>query len=204
MIKLFKLLNTVLVTVISVLLFSCNSHCTDTYTYTDYVPITKSMKEMRNEFAVLEAKELGETGKLYLYRDYLFINEPAKGVHIIDNSDKTNPKSILFLNVPGNYDMAVKNSVLYLDSYVDLLALDISDLGNIKLLNREEDVFLEYGSSFWGYKNEQGDFTIITAYEEKEIVVNQDCDDVYDVYYPRWSSIFLNGCISKGRECSVL
>ena len=42
--------------------------------------------------------------------------------------------------MPGNVDMAVKG-MLYADSYVDLLAVDISDMDNIREVKRIEDAF---------------------------------------------------------------
>jgi len=43
----------------------------------------------------------------------------GEGIHIIDNSTITNPKFVSFIKIPGNYDIAVKGSVLYADSYID-------------------------------------------------------------------------------------
>ena len=80
-------------------------------------------------------------GNIYSYQHYLLINERGSGVHIFDNSNPDSPLQLSFMNIPGNFDMAVKNNVLYADSYDDLLALDISDITNILLLKRLNGIF---------------------------------------------------------------
>lgn len=84
------------------------------------------------------------TGKIYIYKNFLFINEVRKGIHIFDNSNPSNPINIAFLKVPGNVDMAVRNDILYADSYVDLLAFDISSMNHIKEVKRLKDVFMQF------------------------------------------------------------
>lgn len=86
-------------------------------------------------------QKLEVPGKIYVYGDYLFINESLNGIHVVDNSNPSSPRFINFINVPGNADMAVNDNVLYADSYVDLLAFDISDPLRIRLIKRVEDVF---------------------------------------------------------------
>ena len=70
-----------------------------------------------------------------------FISEPGKGIHILDNTDPSSPRNLNFINIPGTGDLAINESILYADNYVDLLAFDISDPQNIEMVNREEDVF---------------------------------------------------------------
>lgn len=80
-------------------------------------------------------------GKIYVYNDYLFINESGKGIHVVDNKNPSFPKIINFIKIPGNVDMAVNDNFLYADCYVDLLTFDISNPAHIKLKNRTKDVF---------------------------------------------------------------
>ena len=84
---------------------------------------------------------MGVVGKIYFYQDYILVNEKYEGIHIIDNSDPSNPQSTNFICIPGNIDIAVKDDILYADSYTDLIAIDISDIGNIQIVKRFEDVF---------------------------------------------------------------
>jgi hypothetical protein len=85
-----------------------------------------------------------KTGKIYVYNDLLFINEPNKGIHIYNNVNPSVPVNLAFLQIPGNVDLAISNNILYADSYVDLLAFDISTLSNIKQVKRLKDVFKQF------------------------------------------------------------
>ncbi|RZK60664.1 MAG: hypothetical protein EOO91_00555 [Pedobacter sp.] len=91
-----------------------------------------------------KATSTRKTGKIYLYNDLLFINEPNKGVHIYSNVNPSAPVNLAFLQIPGNVDLAISNNILYADSYVDLLAFDISNISNIKQVKRLKDVFKQF------------------------------------------------------------
>lgn len=100
------------------------------------VPVYMSYDELRNSVASEAPSDLKDPGKIYFKDGYIFINEEMKGVHIIDNRDPANPANIGFIAIPGNMDIAIKGDILYADSYVDLVAIDISDLGNPKEVSR--------------------------------------------------------------------
>lgn len=72
---------------------------------------------------------------------WIFLSERLKGVHVIDNSDPASPRTIAFLNVPGNLDLAMKGNTLYADSFVDLVAIDISDPAKAVVTGRLENIY---------------------------------------------------------------
>jgi hypothetical protein len=119
------------------------SSCRDTIieTYMANVPVYMSYEEFRNSIAVEESRDLQSPGKIYFYDNYLFVNEYLKGIHVIDNSNPSIPVNLTFISIPGNVDIAVKDDVLYADSFVDLVSIDISNIENIQELTRLEDVF---------------------------------------------------------------
>lgn len=122
---------------------SCEDQVSSTYTYRAMVPVYMQMSDFRTNEAIIEpGKQLENPGKIYIYGDFLLINEPQKGIHILDNSNPANPININFIKVPGNVDMAVNANMLYADNYLDLLVFDISDPRNIQQIKRVEDVFL--------------------------------------------------------------
>ncbi len=141
--KLLQLLLVGTITMLAVSLQSCEDACEDTYSYTTSEPVYVSYEDFRVPITTGEAQVMETPGKLYFIAPYILVNERHKGIHIIDNSDPTNPINTAFIKIEGNVDMAVKNSVLYADSYTDLLAIDISDLNNVQLLKRVENVFAE-------------------------------------------------------------
>src|SRR3546814_4511594 len=102
---------------------SCRDQVEHTVTYHAQVPVFMEVSAFRSmDVGLLPPKKVSETGKIYVFGDYLFINEPQKGIHIIDNRNPSDPKNINFISVPGNVDMAVNSNILYADSYIDLLA----------------------------------------------------------------------------------
>jgi hypothetical protein len=140
-----------------------------------YEPIYESMSALRLEVDVLPPQPKESLGKIYIYGQYLLLGDPGKGIHVYDNSDKTNPRAISFINIPGNVDMAVKDGKLYVDSYIDLLVFDMSDPTNISLANRLESVFPLYNDQFGIFAD--GD-QVVTSMEELETVdVSSNCTD---------------------------
>ena len=132
-------------------------------------PIYKSYDSFRDELGVFEPREIKRPGKIYVKGDFLLISDMGHGVHIINNQNYKKPEKLAFIKIPGNYDMAVKDHMLYVDSYVDFVAIDISILkkGNlknvyrkIKEVNRIENVFLHRAvdQGYWEnkYRKEHG------------------------------------------------
>jgi len=107
----------------------------------DAKPIYLSYADLRASVAVKPARTLSKPAKIYSYQNHLFINEPNQGVHVLDNSDKTAPKNLGFIAIPGNVDIAIKNGFLYADSYIDLVVIDIRDPANIKEVGRQQAIF---------------------------------------------------------------
>jgi len=100
-----------------------------------------TIDELRDSVEVLPPIELNEKEKIYLYNNVLLVNKPNIGIHVIDNTNKSNPINKAFISIMGNIDMAVKDGFLYADSFMDMLVFDIRDLDNIYLIKRENDIF---------------------------------------------------------------
>ena len=122
--------------------FSCQDEITTTSTYRTMMPVYLEMSDIRARIIEVEpAQELENPGKIYIYGDYLLINEPTEGIHILDNTNPASPVNKSFIPIEGNVDLAVNDNILYADNYVDLLAFDLSNLNDIRLVKRVEDVF---------------------------------------------------------------
>jgi hypothetical protein len=104
-----------------------------------------SVQQMRAlPVGITQAIPAKKTGKIYIYNDYLFINEPNEGIHIYNNANPGAPVNVGFLKIPGNVDLAIHNNILYADNFIDLLAFDISNMNNIKQVKRVTDVFNQF------------------------------------------------------------
>ena len=116
-----------------------NGTCVETKQ--DAAPIYMSYQELRDSVVVEEARSPSSIGRVYLYENYVLLNEKNAGVHIIDNSDPAQPVNLGFISIPGNTDIAMRSNYLFADSYVDLITLDLNDPTNVQLVNRQEDLF---------------------------------------------------------------
>lgn len=149
---------------------SClKDQCEEVRTFIQYNPQYRSMDEIRINTFTDGPRDLENPGKLYVYQQYLFINEKEEGVHIYDNSDPANPTSVGFIAIPGNVDIAVKDGYMYADNYMDLLTIDINNPLEAQLICRDEDVFTQY----W-LQEGRG---ILIGYEETEQRLEVDCTD---------------------------
>jgi hypothetical protein len=137
-----KKFGTLLLFILVICFSACKDEVVRTRTYHTLTPFYLSVADLRKQAVSLDKPhELSAPGKIYLYKNFLFINEVSKGIHVIDNSDPASPRFLNFINIPGNIDLAVNSNILYADSYVDLLAFDISDPKKISFVKRVENVF---------------------------------------------------------------
>jgi hypothetical protein len=121
---------------------SCDDDQDDSL-YADYQvakAVKMSMAEFKNGVDVIAPVPVLESGKIYAYKNFIFVNDKNKGIHVVDNTDPSNPKKISFIEIPGNVDISVKDDFLFADSLTDLVVLDISDIKNIKEVTRLENV----------------------------------------------------------------
>lgn len=146
---------------------ACSDNVEITHRYTFMRPVYTPTAEIRNSFAVEAPRTLTGTGKIYYRAPYVFVNQPGEGVHVINNTDPENPVNEKFINIPGNFDMAVQGNILYADSYIDLLAIDISNVNNVRIVKRLERAFPAYNS--WGFQWDEAT-GIVTSWEEDEAV----------------------------------
>ena len=105
-------------------------------------PVYMSWEKFRSSVEVLPPRKILKRGKIYVKDQYLYVNEPNVGIHVIDNTDPSNPVQKCLISIPGNIDLAIRGSYLYTDSYVDLLVFALTvNPEDIVLIRRIKDVF---------------------------------------------------------------
>jgi hypothetical protein len=144
--------------------------CTRAERFVQYEPVYKRIDEMRIPMAVEAPRVLTAPGKIFYYNGYLLINELNQGIHVIDNREPANPQKIAFLNIPGNIDMAINNKTLYVDSYLDLVAIDLTNITAPAEVSRITDVF----QSFYSFSDELG---YLVEYKATPIEQTIDCSN---------------------------
>ena len=152
------------------LLSSCESVVTETVTYKINEPVFMSTETFRNSVKVTSKQHaISGIGKMCFYNDYLYISEPEKGIHIIDNRDPSSPRVAGFIELLGNADLAIRNNKLYADSYIDLVWFDISNPLLPELKGRLDSIF---PTALPSTKNQYGiDYQQTYAGKSKGIVV---------------------------------
>ncbi len=142
----------------SALLISLLNSCQDKFTesYQANVPVYMSLLEWRAQDISAESPQaILDAGKIYIYQEYLFVVDKGLGVHIVNNANPSSPQNVAFLSILGCGDVAVRNDVLYVDSYSDLLSFDISDPASPILSCRIPDAFdSNFGTFMHGFNED--------------------------------------------------
>jgi len=124
------------------LLTSCSlDQCDQTITYTKFSAIYGDLASMRVDDLVESAKTIEQPGKIYVSEELLIIGDRGTGIHIIDNTDPSNPSPVSFLNVPGSTQLYVEGDYIYSNAYYDMIKIDISDMNNIRVADRMVEAF---------------------------------------------------------------
>lgn len=186
--------NTIVIVLMLFVASSCDDKITEVFVANS--PIYMSYEDLAKSVEQTSARELNNPGKIYFKDNYLFIIEEKLGVHIIDNADPANPQNLSFIEIPGVVDMSIKEDVLYVDSYVDLVALSLTDLDNITEIKRIRDVF-PYTLPVY---NE--DYPVAQIEQEKGVVIGWEIKTIrqevernnYPIYY--WGGAMFDGSSS--------
>ena len=114
-------------------------------------PVYETASSLADQVVVVESKEQKSLGKIITYQNYVFVNEPMEGIHIVDHTDPSNPINLSFLSIPGNLDMSIVDDHLYVDMFSSLVVFDIRDVLSPKFKESYtvENVF-DY-DAFWNF-----------------------------------------------------
>ena len=165
--------------------------CTDKVyeTFTANSPNYLSYDDLRSAVKMTSARELNNPGKIYFKDQYIFINEKMEGVHVYDVSDPANVVNKGFITIPGNVDIAIKDNILYADSYVDLVSIDISDFSKIAEVGRVKKIFpytLPTYDTRYPIARIDEEKGVVTSWEVKSI--RQELEKNYYPTYYRYES----------------
>jgi len=176
-----------------ILLFA--TACTDKVyeTFMANEPVYLSYEDLRSAVKMTTAREMNNPGKIYFKDQYIFINEKMKGVHVYDVSDPANPQNKGFIEIPGNVDIAIKDNILYADSYIDLVSIDVSSFASIKETGRVKKIFPYTLPTYdTKYPLAKLDETkgVVTGWEVKS--VRQELEQRYYPTYYRYESMTMD------------
>ena len=181
---------------------SCTDNSYERVTYTANTPVYMPFSEFRGSFRKTEARDSITPGKIYFKDNYLFVNDPGKGIHVIDNANPSNPQKIAFYEILGNVDIAINGNILFADSYIDLVAIDISDVNNPQEVGRLKNVFpeiLPQGDIWFPYARVDRTKGVITGWKV-ETVTEEHSVSGYSgwMYEGRMDFLATNGTGNSG------
>ena len=94
-----------------------------------------------NDISNLPPQPVQQSGTIFLLDTLFFMVESRKGIHVYNVKDSANVQELTFLQIPAVTDFSISGNRLYADSWRDLVTIDISDLFNIRLTDRQRNVF---------------------------------------------------------------
>ena len=70
-----------------------------TKTYKISTPIFEVLTKFRETIKSQPAVDIDVAGKITVIGKYIYLSEPLKGIHVIDNSNPSSPKNVSFINI---------------------------------------------------------------------------------------------------------
>ncbi|MEJ7739799.1 MAG: hypothetical protein WKF97_20425 [Chitinophagaceae bacterium] len=105
-----------------------------------YAPVYAFATDVTN-ISLEASRTTGSAGKIYAFGNFLLQNDLYQGIHIIDNSNRSQPTKTAFLKVPFSTEIAIKGKYLYTNNLNDLVVFDVSNMSRPQLIKRVENVF---------------------------------------------------------------
>jgi len=108
--------------------------------YTEVYAPVYATEEVAYTISIQESFPIVNPGKIWLYNDFLMVNKPGLGVHVLDNSNPNIPNQLFFISIPGNQDIAIKDGFIYADNLGDIVAFTFDENQNINIEARLEGI----------------------------------------------------------------
>ena len=118
---------------------SCVKEDRDFYNGPGKKPVYISLSELldvRSE----PPKPIELSGTIFLKDTLLFLLEQRQGIHVYNIKDSLNTVNLAFLKIPAATDFVISGHLLYADSWKDLVVIDISNLQQIREVDRIKDI----------------------------------------------------------------
>jgi hypothetical protein len=96
-----------------------------------------ALRDIRN----LPPRSIVESGPIFLRDTLFFMLERKQGIHVFSLQGTQDKNRLTFFSIPGADDFSIAGSRLYAAAWTDLVTIDISDLYQIKEVNRQSGVF---------------------------------------------------------------
>jgi hypothetical protein len=120
-------INYLVAAMVTAILFTGCFKDTAYYKYTMYTPVYQTTEQVRASIKTDAPMAIQAPGKMYIIGNYIYLAERLQGIHILDNTNPSNPINKGFIKVPGCEDLAITGNTLFVDCYTDLFSIDITN-----------------------------------------------------------------------------
>jgi hypothetical protein len=117
-------MRTAAILVLSLTLTGC--FC-DEFEKTNSVPVVELRDKVEARVHNSPARSMSDLGPCVAHGSFLYLVERYAGLHIIDNSNPSTPRKLSFLQIPGNYHVAIAKDILIADNSTDIVTFDLQD-----------------------------------------------------------------------------
>jgi hypothetical protein len=90
-------------------------------------------------------------GKIYVRGNLIFQVDIGYGIHVIDNSIPSSARPVGFIRVNGSSELSITGNNMYVNSFNQLVVLDVSDWQHVTVVKRIPDAF-QQGLSAGGFQ----------------------------------------------------
>lgn len=101
-----------------------------------YVPFSE-LNDVRN----LPPQPIRQSGSIFLRDTLFFMLEQRRGIHLFSIADTLNPVALTFWKIPAVTGFTISGNRLFADSWRDLVTIDISNIYNIRVVDRQANTF---------------------------------------------------------------
>lgn len=152
--------------------------------YVANVPIYMDYESFRASVKMEGPRAIQVQGNIYKKDHYLLIVEPNQGIHFINNANPSAPVKMGFLNVIGCTGMSMKDDYLYVNSYTDLVVVDVGSWTQPKEVARLKDIFPQVLPAY----NDQ--YPLAKIDKERGIVVGWEIKETKEEVenHPTWNN----------------
>ncbi len=143
-----------------------------------YVPVYAQTTSVLNH-RILPQRATSKAGKIYAFGNFLFQNDIGTGIHIINNTNRTSPQKVGFIELPLSTELAVKGNFLYCNNYRDIVVFNITNPATPQMVKRMSNVFPALNQQYPPYNNCSFECVdpnkgVVIYWEEKQIT-NPKC-----------------------------
>lgn len=107
-----------------------------------WVPVYGFDQNLR-KITATDSLPTASAGKIYTIGSLIYQVEVGKGLHVIDYSNRNDPKKLGFIQVAGCEEVAAKDGLLIVNCLNDLVTIDVSNLREPKEIGRVRNAFAQ-------------------------------------------------------------